>query len=186
MLQRQLFKYMLDQDLEGIVQILAKIKIMDITVEIFINEIKLGKAIIIPMELRISNWPASFRFYDPLISVLQHRIDNHTKLMYIFRKMTNVTSIVNNHLGTTILKKIEVSAEKISYQRKEHHKGLRPTDIDYNKSIHCNKLQMGEGLIIQYKQEDIKIEDILTKDAARRDTDLDFLYIDEQRINKQN
>lgn len=78
---------------------------------------------------------------------------------------------------------IGVQDDKLSYQLKAYHKRLFPNNIDYNKSKHCSAIQRSNCIITEYKQEDIKFDDLVNKtDNGQRKGDLNFLYLKTQKI----
>lgn len=55
----------------GIFYLMGILKYIEIVKEIFIMEMQYGNVVIIPKELSQDHFPQSFRYYDPIIRIIQ-------------------------------------------------------------------------------------------------------------------
>jgi hypothetical protein len=70
--------------LEGMIQ---KIKLQK---EQYALQIELGNEVFIPTELSQDDFPMSFRYYDPILNVLDDTISNERKELFFIRNQLNV------------------------------------------------------------------------------------------------
>lgn len=66
-----LYQYIRDFKHHAFIKLLINTKLLQMRLDLFVNEVSLGASVIIPQEFRISNLPQSFRFYDPILVILQ-------------------------------------------------------------------------------------------------------------------
>lgn len=64
----------------------------------FINELKLGRGEIIPKQLRLDMYPDSFRFYDPILLILQKNISSKEKIVYLKERKVNISKLKEESL----------------------------------------------------------------------------------------
>ena len=74
--------------------------------EIFILDLKQGREMMIPEILRMDHLPESFKFYDPLLNILQKSIDSFSKYAFNIRKQINENSILEQSLWQKLLMKL--------------------------------------------------------------------------------
>lgn len=72
--------------IRGLVFLFMRLKIIKLIREIFILDLKQGREMMIPAELRMDKLPESFKFYDPILSILQRDIDFFSKYAFNIRK----------------------------------------------------------------------------------------------------
>lgn len=58
--------------LSDIFYIIATLKKYEIVKELFVLELELGQEVFIPTILSCDKYPLSFRFYDPIIQIINH------------------------------------------------------------------------------------------------------------------
>lgn len=71
---------------KGLIGVMLRIKYLQILREMFIIDLKQGKELMIPSELRTSDLPQSMRFYDPIINMLETGIDEETTYTYSLKR----------------------------------------------------------------------------------------------------
>ena len=172
---------------QGIIRVMMESKIMMLRQEIFINELKLGRGELIPKQLRLDKYPDSFRFYDPILIILQKFISDFEKTVFLVKRQVNITKLYEESLSYQIMSKIGIQDDKLSHALLRYHLKMNPHDVDYSRSKHCFQLQQGKCIIIESKKEDMKLIDILKRNQNEsRDGDLNFLYQKQDKIIAQN
>lgn len=70
---------------------------------------------------------------------------------------------------------------------KQYHQKLFPNEINYNKSRHCTQRQRSNYLAIEFKEDDINFENLITKtENGQRAGDLIFLYLKGKDVIEHN
>lgn len=85
-LELSLLRRVMRMSVTGIVFVFLQLKIIKIQQDIFLLDMKQGRECLIPKAISISEFPESFRYYDPVLSWLQQNIDDHTKHVFNVKK----------------------------------------------------------------------------------------------------
>lgn len=122
------------------INLLIRIKLSQLNLELFINDVSLGTPIVIPPAFRMCNWPQSFRFYDPVMAILKQKTTNYTKTLFEMKKQMNIKSLVDDNLAIRLINNYGIPKDKLSYSSRKLTQNL---EINYNESKHCSDLQHG-------------------------------------------
>ena len=66
------------------------IKQLQLVKELFILDVEQGDEVIIPTELLQSDLPLSFKFYDPVLKIIQEQINLETKDFFTLKNKLNM------------------------------------------------------------------------------------------------
>lgn len=131
----------------------------------------------------------SFRFYDPLLAILQNDINQYQKSMFQMKREVNIKNLFEQSATFKSLQKIGVQEQKLSYKLKKYHSLYQPREINYTKSYHCSKMQTGKCITIEHKIEDFNLENIYYKTETKVreiDGDINFNYVKRNKVEEQN
>lgn len=118
-------KFALSMYSNSLLFVLLRIKILSIIKEIFVLDLKQGKELMIPKELRMDHLPMSFRFYDPIIKILQLNIDDDTKYQYNIRSQIHKSQIINgNFVAQFVAKLLQIDDKPYHMVKRAHLKNL--------------------------------------------------------------
>ena len=70
--------------------IMAWIKIFDITKQVFLLELEQDSDVLIPIELSQDKLPMSFRYYDPIIMLIQEKLSKNRRSYLMVKKQVNI------------------------------------------------------------------------------------------------
>ena len=70
--------------------IMAWIKIFDITKQVFLLELEQDSDVLIPIELSQDKLPMSFRYYDPIIMLIQEKLSKDRRSYLMVKKQVNI------------------------------------------------------------------------------------------------
>jgi hypothetical protein len=87
----KLLRYMLWVNRKTILYVLIRLKYIHVTKQVFVLDLKQGKELMIPPELRTDNFPMSMRFYDPIFRILELQIEDETKFSFTTQRNINMT-----------------------------------------------------------------------------------------------
>lgn len=74
----------------------SQLKLIEISKQTFVMDVKQGRETIIPKMFRTSTLPQSFQYYDPLISILNKSLDGQSKYHFNIQRKINSVHIANS------------------------------------------------------------------------------------------
>ena len=75
----------------------AILKKKEIIKKKFVLDLEQGQEVFIPRDLSCDIYPASFRFYDPIIQITNNLISKYSKIYYSFKTEFNLSKIKNSN-----------------------------------------------------------------------------------------
>lgn len=87
---------------------MLRTKIIELKVKLFINNLNLGEGIALPKELSMTPYPDSFRFYDPVLSIMQRFCQDSTRTIFRMKKQMTVKNMIEKDLGYNFMQKAGV------------------------------------------------------------------------------
>ena len=124
----------------GIVMLNAILKKIKLTKDLFQLDIEDGLEIFIPKDLSQDQLPYSFRFYDPILSLINENLSSNRREFFNLRKQVAYMIHRENDYKQQFLEQIGVCEN--TYKEKKLTQKLVPVDkraffqINHNKSAH--------------------------------------------------
>lgn len=139
--------------IRGLVYLFLRIKIIKLIREIFVLDLKQGREMMIPIELRMDHLPESFKFYDPLLSILQQDIDFFSKYAFNIRKQINENALIDESLWKKFMDKLQIKEDRPIHQLTKAHVKNFPKEISYKYNLETRDLQRSKCIVIEYRKE---------------------------------
>lgn len=138
--------------------LMAQLKIFQIVKSIFLLEFELGLEVLIPEELRQSHLPWSYRYYDPIILLIQEKLSKDRRdfsqvkkqLGLIFDKKLSLAGQTKDLIGTKSdgPKKKKMKTQQQNVDLKKEYIDQQG-DIDHHRSKHIMMLQRSNYISMQ-------------------------------------
>ena len=123
----------------GILFIEAILKRISLLREVFLLNIEIGLETVIPTELSQQNLPASFRFYDPILSIVKENISDEKREIFHVRNKYNMHRIIDTDKKGEVMRILNGEEKKLSIVPTRINE-LDRLDIDPWKSNHAKSL----------------------------------------------
>lgn len=123
----------------GLLFIEAILKRTSLLREVFLLNIEIGLETVIPHELSQQGLPASFRFYDPILSIVKENISLEKQQIFHVRNKYNMRRIQDTDKKGEIMRILNGEEKKLSIVPTRIN-GLNRLDIDPWKSNHAKSL----------------------------------------------
>lgn len=122
----------------------------------FILDIEQGDEVIIPTELLQSDLPLSFKFYDPVLKIIQEQINLETKDFFTLKNKLNLQRFQDDdNLKRKIKEMIGLDQSNLDEPPpkppifKYSMINDRDIDVDHTKSVHSMSLQSSKYVVIE-------------------------------------
>ena len=156
---------------------MAWLKIYKIEKEIFILNFEQGREVLIPKELAQDSLPISFRYYDPIIMLIQEKLSRDRREYYKIKKQLGLIFdeklSMKNQLSEFLIG-VDDGTTKTAPVDVQTFQELEPGEINYFESKHSYMLQRSNYVQVEDKNHVLKIsedDDEITKQIR----ELDFI-----------
>lgn len=157
----------------GVVFLKTLLKRIELAKELFMLDLEKGDEVLIPPELSQDNLPASFKYYDCILAVVQQRVSPKKKEDYNLRKQAALRHHDNAPLAhLERLLGLRPENEKMKVQYKTINEKQRK-EIDFKKSTHVREIQRSRYLQID--------DNLLDERQLRNETNLEGFKVDDVR-----
>jgi hypothetical protein len=132
--------YMNMKIISGEVFLNSILKKVDLTKDIMILDIALGKEVFLDSEFNMNQLPGSFRYYDPILRIIQKKLKPSRRSFFLIQKqiaqMFHHQSVPLRLMKMIGLKDDEENKKQSIQQKKVNN--LMRKEINYNKSPHVH------------------------------------------------
>ena len=146
--------------LNDILFIKAVLKKIDLMKRSFVLDLEQGQEVFIPHDLSCDVYPASFRYYDPIIQISNQVMSKQSKTYYSFKTEFNLNKIKNSDWQRNMLTQIGIY-EAPNHRKVVHKHAVINIDDDnvqlqYTQTHHPMELQKSRYMLIDTTEESLK------------------------------
>lgn len=119
------------------------LKKVDLSRDILILDIQLGKEVFMDSEFNMNQLPASYRYYDPILRIVQKKIKPSRRTFFLVQKQ--IASMFHHQsVPRQIMKKVGLKEDednKMFTLKQKKVDNVQRKEINYNKSPHVRQMQ---------------------------------------------
>lgn len=126
----------------------------------FVLDLERGQEVFIPRDLSCDIYPPSFRYYDPIIQIINHYISKHSKIYYSFKTEFNLSKIKNSNWQREWMIKLGILDSYDNRKVTTKHATLElkeENELQYTETQHPMMLQKSRYILIDTTEESLKL-----------------------------
>ena len=140
--------------LTDIFYIIATLKKYELVKQHFVLEMELGQEVFIPKILSCDKYPLSYRFYDPIIQIINQFFSQESKIYYSFKTEFRLDKLRQMNFYQEIMMKLGIIDTEEEKEMKPVHKHqlvnrMEEREILWTKSQHAKQIQKSKYLVIE-------------------------------------
>lgn len=164
---------------------MAWLKIYKIEKEIFLLNFEQGHEVLIPKELAQDSLPISFRYYDPIIMLIQDKLSRERREYYKIKKQLGLIFEEKLSLKNQLQEYLygeDPGTKKTKIVDMQTFQELEPGEINYFESKHAYMVQRSKYVqvedsnqVLKYSEDDDAVTKAVRELEFVRQIDVEFL-----------